>query len=109
MKAVIAEGRNEQVRIDEIEVGEPAEDEVRIKKAVSGVFHACARDQGGLASYDLAADPNEVTNLYHGPEYANLRESMMLSLLTYQIRTRSRTPKSRTRQTLCSTLKRESE
>jgi S-(hydroxymethyl)glutathione dehydrogenase/alcohol dehydrogenase len=40
MRAVIAEGRNEKVRIDEIEVGEPAEDEVRIKMAASGVCHS---------------------------------------------------------------------
>jgi len=40
MKAVIIEGRNEQVRVDEVEVGEPADDEVRIKMAASGVCHS---------------------------------------------------------------------
>ncbi len=40
MKAVIIEGRNERVRVDEIEVGEPEEDEVRIKMAASGVCHS---------------------------------------------------------------------
>ena len=40
MKAVIIKARNEQVRVDEVEVGEPAEDEVRIKTAASGVCHS---------------------------------------------------------------------
>ncbi|MEE2753983.1 MAG: Zn-dependent alcohol dehydrogenase [Candidatus Latescibacterota bacterium] len=40
MKSVIIEGRNEKVRVDEVEVGEPAEDEVRIKMAASGVCHS---------------------------------------------------------------------
>ena len=40
MKAVIIEGRNERVRVDDVEVGEPAEDEVRIKMAASGVCHS---------------------------------------------------------------------
>ena len=40
MKAVIIEGRNERVRVDEVEVGEPAEGEIRIKMAASGVCHS---------------------------------------------------------------------
>ena len=40
MKAVVIEGRNETVRVDDVEVGEPAEDEVRIKMAASGVCHS---------------------------------------------------------------------
>ena len=40
MKAVIIEGRNERARVDEVEVGEPAEGEIRIKMAASGVCHS---------------------------------------------------------------------
>ena len=43
--------------------------------------------------YDLEADPNEWTNLYDDPEYADLRETMTQGLLDYQIHTRSHSPK----------------
>ena len=40
MKSVVIEGTNQEVRIDEVELDDPREDEVRIKMVASGVCHS---------------------------------------------------------------------
>ncbi len=40
MKSVVIEGTNQKVRVDEVELDDPREDEVRIKMVASGVCHS---------------------------------------------------------------------